>query len=107
MKTYKTKTSEDLSDYELKEFRNKNVEWLVYHYEDGCYSGTGMAIWKMGGKYYFQSLSHCSCYGPTEGWQNNIPYSLDKIKVLLNKNYSYYKYNSMDVYNLITKHKLI
>ena len=45
----------------------KNVEWVAYWYENYGYEGSGIAIVKYkDGKYWCDSMSHCSCYGPWE-----------------------------------------
>lgn len=53
----------DAWDFEQGRLPEK-ADWLVEWYENGCYDGTGEAVWKVGTRYYWTSLSHCSCYGP-------------------------------------------
>ena len=46
--------------------------WMVVYYESyDEYSGGGEAV-ALGydGMLYFKGLSHCSCYGPFEEWEN-------------------------------------
>jgi len=60
---------DNLEDYELTQITEDQFEWLVYSYENYGYEGGGDAV-ALGkdGSLYYSSLSHCSCYGPTESW---------------------------------------
>lgn len=61
-----------LDEYNMAEVRETAhlYEWFVYWYEDGGYDGSGeaVALRKEDGKLVMKDLSHCSCYGPLEGW---------------------------------------
>lgn len=39
---------------------------FIYWYENGGYDGSGIAVWRHRGKWAYQWLGHCSCYGPLE-----------------------------------------
>lgn len=83
MKVLNTKTPSDLqfghnySPDELAQYQIDEIaaipgaELFVYWYEQGSYEGSGNAILKCEGKYHLFSLSHCSCYGPTEDIDEN------------------------------------
>jgi hypothetical protein len=60
-----------LQDYELKEVtEDPRWSWFAYFYEDGGYDGggEGVAYNKEDNLLYWKDLSHCSCYGPMDGW---------------------------------------
>ena len=61
---------DELSEWDLNEVKDDpRFEWFVYWYENGYYDGSGnaLALCK-DGLLYYKDLSHCSCYGPMEGW---------------------------------------
>lgn len=58
--------AEMLSEYYLTEIANNTgADLFAYWYTSEPYSGSGSAILRTKGKYHLFSLSHCSCYGPT------------------------------------------
>lgn len=83
MEIIKTTSSEELDVYELKNVNKLEADWFVYRYWHESYEGSGMAIWKKDGKYFYCNLGHCSCNGPTEDL-SSIPYdSLDDIEKIM------------------------
>ena len=64
----------ELDDYDLEDIP-RDIEEIWYWYAIGSYEGSGNLIALRDGKYYLESLSHCSCYGPTEHLDFNIPYN--------------------------------
>lgn len=83
MEIIKTQNSEELSKYELKNVKKLKADWFVYIYQYGSYEGYGMAIWKKDGKYFYSSLGHCSCNGPTEDLSSISYNSLDEIEKIM------------------------
>lgn len=62
---------DELNEWDLNEVKDDpRFEWFVYWYQDGGYDGQGdaLALCKEDGLLYYKDLSHCSCYGPMEGW---------------------------------------
>lgn len=62
---------------------------MIYAYSYESYSGTGIAVWRRGKKWYYDSLGHCSCY---DAWENihsadNVPFTLPQIIKLLSDDY--------------------
>lgn len=58
-------SSSSLDDYDLKYFPI-DTEVILYWYVRGRYEGSGETIYRVKGLWYYASLNHCSCYGPTE-----------------------------------------
>ena len=50
-----------------------NVGFVIYAYHDDGYSGYGFAFMKIGNKFYFHDMGHCSCYGAFEEFNLNYP----------------------------------
>ncbi len=60
---------------------------FIYHYESGCYEGTGIAVWRnKKGEWAYQYLGHCSCNGPLEDIETSdkAKFTLEQIKEILN-----------------------
>ena len=55
-----------VGEYDLEKIARINFDLFVYSYERGSYDGSGFAIWRVGGKWFYHELGHCSCYGPFE-----------------------------------------
>lgn len=53
------------SEYELEDINKLKADLFVYSYAYGSYDGSGFAVWKRGAKWFYSSLGHCSCDGPT------------------------------------------
>ena len=77
MKLYQVGPDE-FSDYERKEIDNK-YDFYIYWYERGSYEGDGLGVGVndgradgVNGTAEVYSLSHCSCYGPTEDSSGDI-----------------------------------
>ena len=43
-----------------------SADVLMYFYDEGCYEGWGLAVWRLDGKWMYHGLGHCSCYGPLD-----------------------------------------
>lgn len=79
---------DSLTEYDLEHLTKEVYEYFIYSYEDGGYSGYGMAVLKdNNGKFMFIHLGHCSCYGPIEERNPKCIYSLEEITKLLDKRY--------------------
>ena len=56
----------------VEQVRNKgpvgvHIEWIIYHYEDHGYEGSGTLIARLSnGRYLHTNMGHCSCYGPLD-----------------------------------------
>lgn len=62
----------DISD--LAKFSD-SVKWAAYSYEVGDYEGSGTMLLALNdGTFCFQSLNHCSCYGPLDDAGPNAPF---------------------------------
>lgn len=72
----------ELDEYDLKHVEGINFSILVYSYEYGGYEGSGFAAWKVGSKWYYHELGHCSCYGPLEHLNLSKLVGLKKTDVL-------------------------
>lgn len=85
--------SEKLSEYEIKELKEKNIEEAYYWYKTGYYAGSGYIIYRIADKWGCHDMGHCSCYGPIEGIEtelkNNSPEDF-----LINSSKDYIKYVS-------------
>lgn len=51
-------------NYLSDQIKDLGFSIFVYSYETGSYDGSGFSVWKVGRKWYYSSLSHCSCNGP-------------------------------------------
>ena len=76
-KVYDWKESEScdeigFDEYDMKEMNGCIPDAVFYWYVSGSYEGDGALIAVKDGKWYDKSLSHCSCYGPIEGFANKI-----------------------------------
>lgn len=54
-------------EYDLKDVYALNLDRAWYWYAQGSYEGDGAMLMLKEGKWSTESLSHCSCYGPTDG----------------------------------------
>jgi len=80
----------DLGPDELNEYAMENIPddliYLVYWYENGGYDGSGVAVWKApNGKFGWENLSHCSCYGPCDGIDGEGGFELKSILIDLDR----------------------
>lgn len=73
-----------ISDYYWKLFVNKNIDEIWGWYEEGNYEGSGEIVCREKDKYKLIDLSHCSCYGPFECFEEDSIYADD----YLNSSYS-------------------
>lgn len=69
MKIYNVGQDVLSEEYDLGQVVKEKYLWLVYWYENGGYDGHGEAV-ALGtdGMLYRTGLSHCSCYGPMDGF---------------------------------------
>lgn len=57
----------EFSEYDVKDL-SPEIDEIYYWYGEGNYCGSGNAIYKTKHDMWDSaSLSHCSCYGPTDG----------------------------------------
>lgn len=72
-----------LTDYDIEkiELLTKGEESEAWFWYTTCsYEGCGYMIIKVGASWHLKSMSHCSCYGPTESMEGLTPYaSLDAL----------------------------
>ena len=76
MKTHNVKPGEDefrycsedekFIEYDLEELEKLELDEIWYWYATGCCVGDGAILMRKGDLYCVDSLSHCSCYGPTD-----------------------------------------
>lgn len=80
-----------MDEYDLKHVTEVPFDLLVYSYETGSYDGSGIAVGKMGDKYFYHEMGHCSCNGPMEGFTTsaNALHTLEEVEELVKKNYNY------------------
>lgn len=80
MKTKYAELKDALDEFDKKYIKD-NVVFVVHDYEAGCYDGSGNAISKNAdGKWDYNCLGHCSCYGPTDSFESGGQYaSLDDL----------------------------
>lgn len=57
----------ELTAEETSRFRAIGADTLIYWYATGCYSGAGYALFRVDNFWRMHDISHCSCYGPTDG----------------------------------------
>lgn len=64
-----------LSDSDLQYLDKYNLDWLVYHYNDEPYEGSGYAVGKTKKKdsVWLWDLGHCSCNGPIDEIEKGPP----------------------------------
>lgn len=87
MKVFKLEKSPHVYTWSQKEecddiyfgdlFKKKYCNCLVpdvifYWYVEGYYEGSGSLIAQKDKKWFYSSLSHCSCYGPLDGFAKHI-----------------------------------
>lgn len=56
----------NLNKWNLEYVERNGAEECWYYYLSGDYEGSGLMLARKGNQYALHSLSHCSCYGPTE-----------------------------------------
>ncbi len=54
-------------DYDLDKLAGADI--VVYWYGAGSYEGSGQLVARKDGLWFYESLSHCSCYGPPENFK--------------------------------------
>lgn len=88
VKIYKVRGCEELGEWDTERIKKDlaDAELFVYCYESGSYDGSGFALWKVGNKYGYISMGHCSCNGPLEDL-NSILYTLPQLKKIVEKAY--------------------
>lgn len=81
-----------------------NVDWFVYSYEYQWYEGSGFGIGKIGDKYFYHEMGHCSCYGPFDNIHSSslMLHTLPQIEAVV-ENYGAY---AQDVLNYIKTNNL-
>jgi hypothetical protein len=97
---------EEFSEYEIDEVKSLKADIFIYSYEYGSCDGSGFAVWKRDGKWFYDSLGHCSCYGPTENIirAKNMEFTWEQVsEIATEKNYNSY---AVDVINYIKENKL-
>ncbi len=61
---------DELDEYTLEKVRkDERLDWMVYFYKNEGYDGSGEAVAGKDELIYLWDLSHCSCYGPLDGWE--------------------------------------
>lgn len=73
MQVYKV-GADELSEYEWGAIQSEEYVWFAYDYTADSYEGWGMAVaLRKDGQLQYNSLGHCSCYGPMENWPGAAP----------------------------------
>lgn len=84
------------------------ADLFVYSYEYGSCDGDGFAVWRKGKKWYYTSLSHCSCFGPFDELKpsSNAGFTLAEVKkVATELNYDNHAVAVMDAVKKLLKKK--
>lgn len=53
-------------------------DWVVTHYKNDTYDGSGEAVFYKDGKVAIVNLAHCSCYGPGDSQELEYIYTLEE-----------------------------
>lgn len=87
MKIYKVRGCEKLSKWDYERIRKglPNADMFIYNYENYGYEGSGFALWRVGKKFGYAYLGHCSCNGPVEDL-NSALFNMSDIKKLASGN---------------------
>lgn len=80
-----------------------HCEWFIYSYECESYEGSGFAVWRKGNEFFYDTLSHCSCYGPLEHL-HSIGYTFTELEKIASN--SDYISHSMNVIRYIKQNGL-
>ena len=94
------------SEYELEDINKLKADLFVYSYAYGSYDGSGFAVWKRDKKWFYSSLGHCSCDGPTSFLNdaNNAGFTWKQIEEIATKDN--YDNHAAKVVDYIKKRKL-
>jgi hypothetical protein len=63
------------------------IEEFYYWYDYSDWEGSGTGVSKAADGWRIHDIGHCSCYGPTERIEKEIPYTKEQVKHLLFANY--------------------
>ena len=66
MKINKAEGSDKMQEWDIKLLNPFELDEIWYWYQQGTYDGDGSILMKKGKLWCIDSLSHCSCYGPTD-----------------------------------------
>lgn len=79
------------AEYDEKSILPLAWDVAVYSYSQGSYDGTGILVAKVGDKYFYHELGHCSCNGPMVNIESsaNALYTLDEVIEILQKGYDW------------------
>lgn len=81
----------DLSEYEVRDLKEKGIEEAYYWYVYESYEGSGYILYRKEDKWYVKSMGHCSCYGPLEDLDFTHPYdSLEDVLLEATNDYISY-----------------
>lgn len=74
--------SATIDEWEIKYLRGHDLVDVWYWYTPGHYEGSGALLaLDSQGRYYVHEMGHCSCNGPTDGFDTRDPFeSLDEIE---------------------------
>lgn len=88
----------DLSqEYDLREVKEDDYQWIVYWYEYESYEGQGEAVaLRKDGTIVVKDLGHCSCYGPMDEWETGCS-SFSKNEFLAKRESVHDYYNREEV----------
>jgi hypothetical protein len=69
----------ELDEYDIEDLKHKNIDIAVYWYACGSYEGQGQLLFHSVNGWNLKDLGHCSCYGPIEGIESDVGFSLDRL----------------------------
>lgn len=83
---------ETFGEYGDKDVMALGADWFVHYYYYESWEGSGFAVWRKGEDFFYTSLGHCSCYGPTENLNtaNGMSCTWEQIKQV-SENYPWEK----------------
>lgn len=93
---------EKLDGYDDEYLKKIDLIFFVYSYETAPYEGSGFGVGKIGDKYFYHEMGHCSCYGPLDRIEDSskMLLSFEDIKKISEKSYGDY---AKDVIQYITE----
>jgi hypothetical protein len=66
LESYSCSDSAPLSKWDRETIIKAGVDIAIYSYFEGSYEGSGTLICQKDNKWYYHSMSHCSCNGPVD-----------------------------------------
>lgn len=61
-------------DFGISGQLGSDIEILFADYEEGCYEGNAVVVFRQDGKLFYVGASHCSCYDLEGQWEGDEVY---------------------------------